>query len=225
MSYLKRNVDISFNQIVSFLKRGYLFREIVLKGISIKILSKIFSILKYKFFDHGKDIDIDFRAVIDGCKFIKLGNNIFIHKNAWISVPLLDMQAKPKKPVIEINDGTRIGPGCVISACKKLVFEEDVLLGPNVTILDHNHEYDNINIPISKQGIKFKGSVIIGKGSWLGVNSVVCPSNKDIIIGEHCIIGANSVLTKSTPPYTVFSGSPAKCIKKYNHNTKKWMNV
>ena len=77
MSYLKRNVKISPIQIQSFLKKGYSLKEIVIKGISLKIISKIITKLKYNFIACGKSVDIDYRAVIDGCNFIKMGNGLY----------------------------------------------------------------------------------------------------------------------------------------------------
>lgn len=50
----------------------------------------------------------------------------------------------------------------------------------------------------------------IGEGSWIGENVCVCGAN----IGKHCVIGANSVVTKDIPDYSVAVGCPARIIKK-----------
>ena len=47
----------------------------------------------------------------------------------------------------------------------------------------------------------------------------------NVKIGKHCVIGANSVVTKNIPDYSVAIGSPAKVIKKYNFESKKWVKV
>ena len=47
----------------------------------------------------------------------------------------------------------------------------------------------------------------------------------DVHIGRHCIIGANSVVTRSIPNYSVAVGIPAKVIKKYSHEHKELENV
>ena len=61
------------------------------------------------------------------------------------------------------------------------------------------------------QGIVQKGQkVFIGEGSYIGINAVIVGNIK---IGKHCVIGANSVVTKNVPDYCVAVGSPAKVIK------------
>ena len=59
----------------------------------------------------------------------------------------------------------------------------------------------------------------IGDGSWLGTHVVIAGNVK---IGKHCVIGANSVVTKDIPDYCVAVGIPAKIIKKYNFDTCTW---
>ena len=44
-------------------------------------------------------------------------------------------------------------------------------------------------------------------------------------IGKGLIIGANSVVTKSIPDYSIAAGNPAKVIKQYNFNTKRWEKI
>ena len=62
-----------------------------------------------------------------------------------------------------------------------------------------------------EQGIVQKGQkVFIGEGSYIGINAVIVGNIK---IGKHCVIGANSVVTKNVPDYCVAVGSPAKVIK------------
>ena len=58
----------------------------------------------------------------------------------------------------------------------------------------------------------------IGEGTWLGEGVCVIGAK----IGKGCVIGANAVVTKDIPDYSVAVGSPAKVIKKYNSDTKRW---
>jgi acetyltransferase-like isoleucine patch superfamily enzyme len=62
---------------------------------------------------------------------------------------------------------------------------------------------------------------VIGEGSWLGENVCVIGAS----IGKHCVIGANSVVTKDIPDYSVAVGIPAKVIKKYNFNKCEWEKI
>lgn len=87
-----------------------------------------------------------------------------------------------------------------------------MLLSPNVYITDCDHEYRDIEVPVIDQGIVQKGQIVsIGDGSYIGINAVIVGNVK---IGKHCVIGANSVITKDVPDYCVAVGSPAKVIKR-----------
>ena len=62
--------------------------------------------------------------------------------------------------------------------------------------------------------------VIIGEGSWLGENVCVCGAS----VGKHCVIGANSVVTRDIPDYCIAVGSPARVVKRYNFDKNTWEN-
>ena len=62
--------------------------------------------------------------------------------------------------------------------------------------------------PIHKNG---HDELKIGDGSWIGTHVAILG---DVHIGAHCVIGANSVVTKDVPDYRVAVGSPAKVIKR-----------
>lgn len=112
---------------------------------------------------------------------------------------------------VRIGRGSEIGERCRISIANSLEIGEKVLLSPNVYMTDCDHEYRNVDIPVINQGIVQKGQkVSIGDGSYIGINSVIVGNVK---IGKHCVIGANSVVTKDVPDYCVAVGSPAKVIK------------
>lgn len=113
---------------------------------------------------------------------------------------------------VRIGQGSEIGERCRISIANSLNMGEKVLLSPNVYITDCDHEYRNLEVPVIDQGVVQKGQTVsIGDGSYIGINAVIVGNVK---IGKHCVIGANSVVTKDVPDYCVAVGSPAKVIKK-----------
>lgn len=94
------------------------------------------------------------------------------------------------------------------------------LLSPNVYITDCDHEYRNLEVPVIDQGIVQKGQAVsIGDGSYIGINTVIVGNVK---IGKHCVIGANSVVTKDVPDFCVAVRSPAKILRKCNKDTGEW---
>ena len=116
---------------------------------------------------------------------------------------------------VKISEGSEIGERCRISIVNSLEIGKKVLLSPNVYITDCDHEYRDINIPVIDQGVVQKNqNVSIGDESYIGIVS----------IGKHCVIGANSVVTKNVPDYCVAVGSPAKVIRKYDFEINEWKN-
>ena len=69
---------------------------------------------------------------------------------------------------------------------------------------------EEINIPPIKRSLFSKGPVIIGNNVWIGSGVIILPN---VTIGDNCILGANSVVTKSFEKNSVIAGNPARLIK------------
>lgn len=52
--------------------------------------------------------------------------------------------------------------------------------------------------------------VTIGNDVWIGANVTIV---NGVTIGDGAVIGANSIVTKDIPPYSIYGGVPAKCIR------------
>mgnify|MGYP000628665637 CR=1 FL=1 len=152
---------------------------------------------------------------------VQAGKNVYIGKHCSLKgkhhITLEDcVTVRPYAQIwsggtVKIGWGSEIGERCRISISNSLEIGKKVLLSPNVYITDCDHEYRNIDIPVIDQGIVQRGqSVSIGEGSYIGINAVIVGNVK---IGKHCVIGANSVVTKDVPDYCVAVGSPARVIK------------
>ena len=152
---------------------------------------------------------------------VQAGKNVYIGKHCSLKgkhhITLEDcVTVRPYAQIwsggtVRIGKGSEISERCRISISNSLEIGKKVLLSPNVYITDCDHEYRNIDIPVIDQGIVQRGqSVSIGEGSYIGINAVIVGNVK---IGKHCVIGANSVVTKDVPDYCVAVGSPARVIK------------
>ena len=92
-------------------------------------------------------------------------------------------------------------------------------MAPYVFITDHDHGFLDISHNLHDQPLTEGGYVKIGDNVFLGIKSTIL---KNVTIGEHSAIAANSVVTKDVPPYSIVAGNPAKIIKKYNFHLKRW---
>lgn len=98
---------------------------------------------------------------------------------------------------------------------------DDVRLAQNVVLSGLNHNYQEIDSPIHEQGVTTK-PIVIENESWIGANVVIVPGVK---VGKHSIIAAGSVVTKDIPKYSVAAGNPARVLKQYNFEIKRWEKV
>lgn len=181
------------------------------------IYSKLLSLFVYpfQFKSFGKKSKIISPLHLDGKKYIEIGNNVRIQYKTWLAcVPLTGA----KNPKLIISDGSCIGNFNHIYATESIIIEPNVLTADKVYISDNLHSYEDITLPIIKQPIKQISKVVIGEGSWVGENVCIIGAS----IGKHCVIGANSVVTKNIPDFCVAVGAPAKVIKRYNFETKVW---
>lgn len=86
-----------------------------------------------------------------------------------------------------------------------ITIDDDVLLGPRVTLISVNHNED----PAHRRDLVLK-AVHIKSGAWLGANVTVVPG---VTIGENAIVAAGAVVTKDVPANTLVAGVPAKFIR------------
>lgn len=94
----------------------------------------------------------------------------------------------------------------------------NVIIAQNVVISGLNHNYQDPNIPIHKQGVN-KKPIVINDDVWVGANSTI---TSGVVIGHHCVIAGGSVVVCNIPPYSVCAGVPARIIKAYDFERKEW---
>lgn len=102
-----------------------------------------------------------------------------------------------------------------------VIIDDDVLFVDYIMIIANEHNYQDINIPIWKQGCH-SNHIMIGNGTWVGINVVILAGT---IIGSNCVVGAGSVLKGTYPDFTVIAGNPARVIKRYNKEKDLWERI
>ncbi len=107
-----------------------------------------------------------------------------------------------------IGDNSGLGIKCRIRGPLKI--GNDVMMGPEVVILNGGHNTDRIDMPMRLQGTPEASETIIGNDVWIGTRAIILPGVK---IGNGVIIGAGAVVTKDIPDFAVAGGVPAKVLK------------
>ena len=110
---------------------------------------------------------------------------------------------------IEIGDYSAIGKKCRVPS--NIIIGKNVMMAEEVIILNRNHNFDDITIPINKQGYLPRTQLSIGDDVWIGTRVMVLPHVTKI--GDGVVIGAGSVVTKNIGDYAIVGGNPAKVIR------------
>ena len=117
-------------------------------------------------------------------------------------------------PRISIGEKCYIGEYSHITAINDIYIGNNVLTGRYIYISDNSHgdpsDITQRSIPPINRSLKSKGAVIIEDNVWIGERVCILSGVK---IGYGAIIGANSVVTKDVPPFSVSAGVPAKVIR------------
>lgn len=142
-------------------------------------------------------------------RYIRIGIDTLIGPHVTLSAGLVPGQEGLTDPVVRIGDRCLIGQGGGIVGHLSIEIGDDVWTGHHVYLTDQNHGYTDLTRPISQQAMPER-PVRIGQGSWIGHGTVVLPG---ATIGEHVVIGANSVVRGDIPSFCVAAGNPIRIIK------------
>lgn len=155
-------------------------------------------------------------------RFIKIGKKFT--SGFGCRIEAFPLKEESERCII-IGENVQINDYVHISAMEKVTIGDNVLIASKVFISDLNHGsygsddiHDSPNTPPNERKL-FCKPIIIEDNVWLGEFVSVL---QGVTIGKGTIVGANSVVSKSLPPFTIAVGAPAKVIKKYNFDNEKW---
>lgn len=152
-------------------------------------------------------------------RYIRIGAGTMIGPHVALSAGMVAGQECLSETVVSIGDRCLIGRGSGVVGHLSVTIGNDVWTGHHVYITDQNHGYEDPSVPISQQS-QPERAVSIGDGSWLGHGTVVLPG---VTIGRHVAVGANSVVTRDIPDFSVAVGNPARVIKRLENG--RWVAV
>lgn len=97
---------------------------------------------------------------------------------------------------------------CVVLDVTYVKIGSRSMFGPNVQIYTATHPLNHVE---RSSGVEYAKPITIGEDVWVGGSVVICPG---VTIGDRCVIGAGSVVTKDIPSDVFAAGNPCKVIRK-----------
>ena len=141
----------------------------------------------------------------------------YFYLTAWDKYSCRDRESygiQTFTPSLTIGEKCSFGAFNHITCVNMISIGDNLLTGKWVTITDNSHGMSGMDIqknPPIERPLYSKGPVIIGNNVWIGDKATILSG---VTIGDGAIIGANTVVTKDVPPYSVVVGNPARIIKK-----------
>lgn len=89
-----------------------------------------------------------------------------------------------------------------------VTFGDDVFIAPNCGFYTAGHP---LNAAERNRGLEYARPITVGNSVWIGANVAVLPG---VTIGDNCVIGAGSVVTRDIPANSVAVGNPCRVIKR-----------
>ncbi|MFV0624653.1 acyltransferase [Sphingomonas sp. ac-8] len=150
-------------------------------------------------------------------EFVELGNRVLIWPGCRIE-GVSQFANRFYLPAITIGDNVNIQQGCHITFAGELVIGSDsaILAGALITDIDHSYHAIDINLndqPIVVQTTRIGRFCVVGAGARILAGTVM---------GDNCVIGANSVVRGKFPDRCVIAGAPARIIRRFDPEAAEW---
>ncbi len=133
---------------------------------------------------------------------LRIGEGTLFEPGCWITMA-------PEAEVV-IGEGCFLNRNTMVAAQGRVTIGDHVMFANGCFVGDAEHRFDDPELPVTWQGFTSKGPVAIGDNVWFGVNCVV---TSGVSVGERCVVGANSVVTRDLPARQICAGAPAKPIR------------
>lgn len=199
----------------------------IVKKVYAKIRCYYF---KKKFKSIGKNSGFGDWGYGDTCQLVgldkvEIGNGSWFGKQTELIVDVagvVDKKSSHERLGLIVGNNFSSTSRCRITCAHKITIGNHVLLAPEVFITDHNHGMTPSSIDDYASQPLLVGSVVIEDNVWIGQRACILPG---VTIGKFSIIGANSVVTKDIPPYSLAVGAPARVIKEWDKDRREWVPI
>ena len=167
-----------------------------------KLIMRLKGLLVFGFSGHGRVRVMGKLPMVKGTRNVVFGGSA-----SFRNLQFRTLLSTGTSGSIELGEDVFINQGCTIHSEKKVTIGARSKLGDCVTI------YDTSFHAISSTGSETIEPVSIGTNVWIGSRAIVLAG---VQIGDNCVIGAGSVVTKDIPANHLAAGNPAVVKRKIN---------
>ncbi len=130
---------------------------------------------------------------------LEIGSGTLLEPGVWITMP--------GAARVTIGEGCFLNLGVMVACVERVEIGDHCMFANGCFVSDGSHRFDDPTRPVTWQG--FRPRARRGSATTSGV-APTSSSPSGVTIGERCVIGANSVVTKDLPPYSIAAGAPAR---------------
>jgi acetyltransferase-like isoleucine patch superfamily enzyme len=154
------------------------------------------------------------RLQLDGIAFVGPGVSLEIGRGATLRLGRWSWighgcKIRVHEGVVEIGAKTVLGQECTISSFQRVSIGRECILADRVMLIDFDHGVVEVDRPVREQGI-YKRDVRVGNNVWVGYGACFL---RGTTVGDNCVVGTNSVITKDVPDNAVVAGVPARVLR------------
>jgi len=107
---------------------------------------------------------------------------------------------------IRVGRNVFVSQNCTFYDLGGLDIRDDVLIGPNVSLITAGHPVE----PSRRRAVTIGKPIVIERNVWIAAGATIIGG---VTVGENSVVAAGSVVTKDIPANTLVGGNPAKVIR------------
>jgi acetyltransferase-like isoleucine patch superfamily enzyme len=150
----------------------------------------------------------------EGCEIVGLSKRGVVFGNRctvgrFASIRPTNVLVNEAGEGLKVGDNSNIGSYSWIGCSGYIEIGNNVMMGPRVSLLAENHNFNRMDIPMKDQGVT-RSFIKIEDDVWLGAS---CSILSGVTVGKGAIVATGAIVTKDVPPFSIVGGVPAKVIK------------
>jgi acetyltransferase-like isoleucine patch superfamily enzyme len=138
---------------------------------------------------------------------LEVGAHTLLEPHVWITIA--------DEGRVRIGPGTFLNLGVMVASEALVEIGHHCMFANGCFVSDASHRFDDPDQPVPWQGFTTKGPTRVGDNVWCGTNVAITTG---VTVGERCVIGANSVVTRDLPPHSIAAGAPAKVLRRVEYD-------